>query len=135
MKTRIDDGRSFGFDKMTLAALAAAAMVVAAGCASVPPPTDQVAVATAAVAHADMAGAPALAPAEMRVAQDKLVRVNVAMAAKDHRQALWLAQETQLDAELAELKAQSAKAAGAAEAVTQDDRALRDELTRKRQQP
>lgn len=135
MKTWINDGWSLGFARTALTGAAAAAMVAATGCASMPPPTDQVAVATAAVAHADKAGAPSLAPAEMRIAQDKLVRANVAMAAKDHRQALWLAQETQLDAELAELKAQSTKAAGAAEAVTQDDRALRDELARKRQQP
>lgn len=77
---------------------------------------------TAALAHADSAGAPALAPAAMRVAREKLMRVSVAMASKDYRHALGLAQEAQVDAELAEVKARFARAVAAADAVNSSPR-------------
>ena len=117
-----------GFGPVTSLAFATLCVVA---CASTPPPTAQVAVSTAAVANAVSAGGPELAPAEMRVARDKLDRANVAMTAKDYDRALSLAQEAQVDAGLATAKAQSAKARKAAEAVREDSRVLREELDRK----
>jgi len=113
-----------------LAALASATALLAA-CASTPPPTAQVAVSAAAVNHAAGAGAPELAPVEMRLARDKLQRANVAMTTKDYGQALALAQEAQVDAQLAEAKAHSSKARKAAEEVREDGRVLREEIERK----
>jgi hypothetical protein len=107
------------------------AAVVVAGCASVPAPTEQIAVSKAAVANAVGAGGPEFAPAEMRTAQDKLDRANEAMAAKDYERARWLAEESQVDAQLAVTKARSAKAQKAAYAVQEDSRVLREELNRK----
>lgn len=97
-----------------LALLAAAA----AGCATrAPPPTDQMTVAKASVDNANMGGAQAYAPAELRLANDKLAAAQRAMADKDFATATRLAQQAQVDAQLATSKTQSAKAhQGASEA-------------------
>ena len=107
-------------------------MLIAMGCATAPAPAEQIAVSNAAMARAEMAGAPELAPVEMRVAREKLARLDAAMAAKDYRHALWLAQETQADAELAEVRARSAKATrAAAAAVKQGTQAVPDQPAHK----
>jgi Domain of unknown function (DUF4398) len=107
------------------------AAAVMAGCASVPAPTEQIAVSKAAVANAVGAGGPEFAPAEMRTAQEKLDRANQAMAAQDYERARWLAEQAQVDAQLAVAKAGSAKAQQAANALQEDTRVLREELSRK----
>jgi len=110
----------------------AAAVMAMAGCASVPAPTEQIAVSKAAVANAVGAGGPEFAPAEMRTAQEKLDGANKAMAAKNYESARWLAEQAQVDAQLAVTKARSAKAQKAAFALQEDNRVLREELDRKR---
>lgn len=107
------------------------ASLLMAGCATAPPPTEQVAAAIAAMAQAAGAGAPELAAPEMRIASDKIDRLRVALAAKDYRHAAWLAQEAQLDAQVAEARADAAKAQRAADALRDDSQVLRDELQRK----
>lgn len=122
-----------GMPRPGLPAALAAVVLLGAACASTPPPTDQLALGTAAVARAVAAGADELAPADMRVARDKLQRANVALIAKDHPEALALAQQAQVDARLAEARAQSSKAVKAATAVREDNRVLREEIERKTQ--
>jgi uncharacterized lipoprotein YmbA len=112
------------------AALCGAALTLVA-CASTPPPTSQMAVSNAAIAHAAAAGAPELAPAEMALARDKMARANLAIAAKDHDTALALAQQAQVDAQLAEAKTEALKARKASEAMDEANRALREEMARK----
>jgi len=107
------------------------ALLVLAACASMPPPTSELAVSTAAVAHAAGAGANEAAPVDMNSARDKLARANKAMIDKDYKLALSLSQEAQADARLAEAKADSARAVKAAAAVQADGQALREELARK----
>lgn len=102
-----------------------------AGCASVPAPTEQVAVSKAAVASAVSAGGAEFAAPDMSSAQDKLARANQAMAAEDYESARWLAEQAQVDADLAAAKARSAKAHKAAFAVQEDSRVLQEELNRK----
>jgi acyl-CoA synthetase (AMP-forming)/AMP-acid ligase II len=109
-------------------ALGAALML---GCASVPAPTEQIALSKAAVANAVSAGAPEFAAPDISSAQDKLARANLAMVAEDYESARWLAEHAQVDAELAAAKARSAKAQKAAFAVQEDSRVLREELNRK----
>jgi len=109
----------------------AAAVMAMAGCASVPAPTEQLAVSKDAVANAVGAGGPEFAPAEMRTAQEKLDSANKAMAAKDYERARWLAEQAQVDAQVAVAKARSAKAQKAAYALQEDSRVLREELNRK----
>jgi hypothetical protein len=113
-------------------ALIGAVMVLATGCASTPPPTADLALSDAAVAHAAAAGGVEAAPADMRSAREKLDRANLAMANKDYDHAQMLAQEAQVDALLAERKAESAQARKAASAVQEDTRVLREEIERKR---
>ena len=107
------------------------AAVVIAGCGSIPPPTEQMAVSKAAVANAVSAGGSEYAPVEMRTAQEKMDRANRAMEKEDYENARWLAEEAQADARLAEKKAQSAKAQKAANVLQDDIRVLREEIDRK----
>jgi hypothetical protein len=135
MNKLLEIGRNGPLRCLRAPALLAVASALLIGCASTPPPTAQVAVSTAAVANAVSAGGPELAPAEMKIAQDKLDRANAAMLAKNYDSALALAQEAQVDAGLAQAKAQSVKSRKAAEAVREDSRALTEELDRKKEQP
>lgn len=106
-----------------------AALIV--GCASVPPPTERIAISKVAIDNAVSAGGPEFAPAEMKSARDKLARANVAMAANDYVGAKWLAEQAQADADLATSKSRTAKAQKAAFAVQEDGRVLQEELDRK----
>lgn len=124
MNTWNESGLNRGKRWTGWACVAIFAGAILPGCATTPAPTNQVAVSTAALAQANTAGAPELAPAEMRIAREKLLRANAAMTAKDYRHALWLAQEAQVDAELAEIKARSSKATSAADTVNLDTQAL-----------
>ena len=114
-----------------LGALGICAAAAIAGCASVPPPTEQMAVSKSAIANAVSAGGPEYAPVEMKLAQDKMDRARRAMEKEDYENARWLAEEAQADARLAEKKAQSAKAQKAALVMQDDIRVLREEINRK----
>jgi len=87
-----------------------AAALLAAGCASNPPPDEQLASAEAAVASALAAGAAEHAPAELRSAQEKLALAKRWIAARDYEPARWLAEQVRVDAELAVAKAAHAAA-------------------------
>ena len=115
--------------RKALGALGCAAVM--AGCASVPPPTEQMAVARSAISNALGAGGEEYAPVEMRTAQEKMDRASRAMAKEEYETARRLATEAEADARLAEKMAQSAKARKA-ESVTQEDvRVLREEMNRR----
>ncbi len=113
-----------------IAAIGALAIVMA-GCASVPKPTEQFAVTQSAITNAVRAGGPEYAPVEMKSAQDKMEQANRAVAKEDYEHARRLAEEAQVDARLAEKKAESAKARKAAVAMSDDIRVLREEINRK----
>lgn len=117
--------------RLHLALLGAGAALLIGACASTPPPTEQVAVSRAAIAHAVGAGGVELAPVEMTLARQKLDRANAAMATQDYPLALTLAQQAQVDAQLAEAKAHAAKARKAAEELQESSRVLREEMARK----
>jgi hypothetical protein len=105
--------------------------MVTASCASTPRPTVTLALASESVTHAANAGGNEAAPVEMNQARDKLNRATVAADASHHEEAQMLALEAQVDAQLAEAKAQSRQARKAADTVNADSRALREELDRK----
>ncbi|MGA9031361.1 MAG: DUF4398 domain-containing protein [Sulfuricaulis sp.] len=117
----------------TMSGIGFAAVVMIAGCASVPPPTEQIAVSKQAVSNAINAGGNEFAPAEMRAAQDKLDRAIQAMTAEDYKNAKLLAEQAQVDAQLAAAKARSAKAQKAAATVQEGSEVLRKEIDRKSQ--
>jgi hypothetical protein len=97
------------------------------------PATADVAVSQAAVGNASSAGGAEFAPVEMRSAREKIALANQAMAAKDYKRADDLANQAQADAKLAQSKADSAKAQLAANALQDDIRVLREELSRANQ--
>nr|WP_229260465.1 DUF4398 domain-containing protein [Duganella alba] len=102
-----------------------------AGCASdKTPATADVAVSREAVSAATASGAADLAPAEMQSAREKLMRANQALAAKDYKTAQDLATQAQADAQLAQSKANSAKATAASDELQQNIRLLREEVAR-----
>jgi hypothetical protein len=107
------------------------AAAITVGCASVPAPTEQMAVSKSAIANAVAAGGAEYAAVEMKSAQEKMDGANRAMAKEDYADARWLAEQAQADARLAEKKAQSAKAQKAAGVMEEDLRVLREELARK----
>jgi hypothetical protein len=107
------------------------AAVVMAGCASVPKPTEQIAVSNSAITNAARAGGTEYAPVEMTAARDKMNRANQAMVKENYEDARRLAEEAQVDARLAEKKAESAKARNAAVAMSDQIRVLREEINRK----
>ena len=107
------------------------AAVVMAGCSSIPPPKEQMAVSKSAIANAVAAGGAEYAPVEMRAAQDKMDRATRAMEKEDYDNARVLAEQAQADARLAEKMAQSAKARKSAAVMQDDIRVLREEIDRK----
>lgn len=109
---------------------AAAAIVLIAGCASTPAPTEQMAVSKAAISNAMSAGGNQFAPVQLKSAMDKMDAAERAMAEKNYELALRLAEQAEVDARLAAEMARSAKARQAADAVQEDIRVLRQEIER-----
>ena len=113
------------------AAACALILMALAGCATVPAPSDQLAVAKAAVSDAVGAGGGEFTPAELRAAQEKLDQADRAMRAEDYRAARRLAEEAEVDAKLAATKARSLKAQRAVAELRESIRALQLELDRR----
>ena len=121
-----------GVRRHALTGLTAVGLLTLGACASVPPPTAQLAVTTAALAHATAAAGQGPAAPELALARDKLRRANLALADKDNLSAGRLAHEAQVDALVAESRGETAKARLAAQEVQAASRALADELARKK---
>ncbi len=111
--------------------LYATAFALAAGCSTLETPaTADVAVSKAAVDNAAGAGGTEFAPVEMKSAREKLALANKAMAARNYKLAIELADQARADAKLAQGKANSSKAQMAADTLNEDIRVLREELDR-----
>ncbi|HYH18642.1 MAG TPA: DUF4398 domain-containing protein [Azospirillum sp.] len=106
----------------TVAALLSLGLVA---CASdVPPPTAQLGAASQAILNAERAGAPQFAPGELQMARDKLAAADAAMRRDDRTEARRLAEQAQMDADLASVHAQNVAAQQAAAAVRRDQQVL-----------
>lgn len=106
----------------TVAALLSLGLVA---CASdVPPPTAQLGAASQAILNAERAGAPQYAPGELQMARNKLAAADAAMRRDDRTEARRLAEQAQMDADLAAVHAQNAAAQQAAAAVRRDQQVL-----------
>lgn len=114
-------------------ALAAAALSVAAQ-ASNHIADDKIAVAKAAVAHAEQAGAPEAAPVALASAREKLARAEKANADRDLKPAADLADQANIDAQVAEATAVQARATKAAMEFDAGLQTLRQEAARSSQQ-
>jgi hypothetical protein len=107
-----------------------AAVAVLASCASVPPPTAELATGRSAIDSAQQAGAPQFAPVELALARSKLESAESAMRAGRHDEARRFAEAAAVDASLAQARADSARARVAAQQVDDSIRTLRSELER-----
>lgn len=118
--------------QISIGAIAVISLFIA-GCASVPPPTSQIAVSKAAITNANITGGNEFAPLPLNSAMDKMDAAEQAMARQDYLSARNLAEEAQVDAQLAAVTARSAKAQKAVIQLQDDNRVLRQEIDRKTQ--
>jgi len=114
-----------------LAMALAAGMAVLGGCASTPAPVEQLAVAEAAVQRANTTSTSESSAVELKVATNKLAAARQAMAAKDYELAGRLAEQATVDAQVAELRSQSARSRQAAQESMDASRVLSEEINRK----
>lgn len=117
--------------RSALRCLATGLMLCAAACSTPQAPNEQMRSAAAVVSQAAGSGGNEFAPQEMQSARNKLERANAAISDKDYPKALALSREAQVDARLAEAKAESSKARLGAEAAQESNRVLREEIQRK----
>jgi hypothetical protein len=113
--------------------IAACTAIVAAlaACASSNPLADEkIAVAKASVQRAEGSGAPELAPVELAAARDKLTRAEQANTARNLLPATQLAEQANVDAELAEATAQQQRSHKAAMEFDTSMETLRQESMR-----
>lgn len=109
-----------------LAGAAAILVLALAGCATRKALDTQLASSRAAVEQARISGA----RSDYTAAQDKLARAAAAAQSQDNVLALRLAEEAQVDAELAQVKANATRAVAAATEVEQSNQALRGVIDR-----
>jgi hypothetical protein len=107
-------------------AIAAAAALLSA-CAGMPPPREQLAVATAAVDSARSAGASEVAAPELAAAVSKLERARTASQGGNQLEARNLAEAAEVDAHVARSKAAAVKSQRALAEVQASNRALREQ--------
>jgi hypothetical protein len=120
--------------KILLPVVCGLTVVLTFGCSSLKTPaTADVAVTNAAVESAVGAGGSQFAPIEMNAARNKLALASQALARKDYKLAMSLADQSRADAKLAQGKANSAKARAAADALEDDIQILREEINRNSQ--
>ncbi|VVN24011.1 hypothetical protein PS623_04434 [Pseudomonas fluorescens] len=126
MKSRTIPTSSTRMHGLKLAALALGSTFVLAGCAG-KPPTEQYAVTQSAVNAAVSSGGTEFAAVEMKAAQDKFKKAEIAMHDKKYEEAKVLAEQAEWDARVAERKAQAAKAQKAVQDSRQGVQELREE--------
>lgn len=116
--------------KHLLAVTALGATAVLAGCASTPPPTNQLAMAQQAINSADTARSAEFAPLELRTAREKLLQAEQANLEEEYDRARYLAEQAEWDARVAERKAQAEKARRALDVAEEGTEVLREESLR-----
>lgn len=126
--------KSFAITRARIAPLAmtlAVGLAALGGCASTPAPTEQLAVAEAAVQRANTTSTSENSAVELKVATNKLAGARQAMASKDYELARRLAEQAEVDAEVAELRSQALRSRQAAQDAQAASRALSEEINRK----
>ncbi|CAN7610567.1 hypothetical protein ASF11_04525 [Acidovorax sp. Leaf76] len=115
--------------RTTAAALALGAL---AACSSTPAPTEQMAVTRTTVNR--VAAAPTVAanaPVDLQRAQEKLIQAEKSMTQGDYKNARRLAAEAEVDARVAETRADAARNATNLAQVQDSIRALQEEINRR----
>ena len=116
--------------RTALVAACGAALLLAAGCASTPPPTAQIQSAQQAINDAERAQAAQHASTELSQARTKLAAAKSAVDDEDMDEAARLAEEARVDAELASARTAASKAQAANDEIRRANRALLEELQR-----
>jgi hypothetical protein len=111
-----------------IAALMVLLLAVLTGCAGHPVPRENLARAETGIDNARQAGALTDAPVELRRAQEKLDAARAAARNDENQRAARLANEAQVDAELAQQKAISARSQRSLAEIRQGINTLRQEL-------
>lgn len=119
-------------DKLSSRSLLTGACVLAAlaGCASPPVPREQLALGKASIESAQTAGASELAPVELNRAREKLAQAQVALRDRQFDTARVLAEQADVDAQVARSRANAERSRRAAEEVSASLRTLRQQLDR-----
>lgn len=125
---KIDSSKTY--QRIGIAVAAAIFMSACAGTPPVPAPTEQMALSRSAINSASSAGGSEYAPIQLKSAMDKMDSAERAMGAKNYDLARQLAEEAQVDAQLAATAARAGKAQRAADALQQSDQVLKKELNR-----
>lgn len=100
------------------------------GCSTPRTPAQEVKKADLAIASANTSGAPTDAPLELQLAREKAEKAKSALQSNDFKLAQRLAEQAQVDAQLAEAKAESESARASAVELEQTIGVLRDEAER-----
>jgi hypothetical protein len=109
------------------------ALTIMAGCASIPEPTEQMALSKNAVNNAISEGANEFAPVQLRSAMDKMDAAERAVAEEEYEDAKQLAEQAQVDAQLATSMARAGKAQKTVRELEEGNRTLQQEIERKAQ--
>ncbi len=115
---------------LILASLMASGALAVTGCAHTPSPAPSMAATAASVEAARSAGAPEMAAAELNAARSKLDRARALAAEGDERGAIRLAEEADVNAQLARARAGSERSRRAVTELEAGLQTLRDELNR-----
>ncbi|HEY2347284.1 MAG TPA: DUF4398 domain-containing protein [Xanthomonadaceae bacterium] len=99
-----------------------------AGCASLPPPGNELGAADAAVTAAGTPDDERYAPDELAAARGDLVAAKAAMAKQDYDRARWFATAAQADADFARAKGRALAAQSQVAIKTEDNANLRHRL-------
>lgn len=125
---KTDSNKSYQLIGVTVAAA-----IFMVGCTSAPAilaPTEQMALSRSAISSAGSAGGSEYAPVQLKSAMDKMDSAERAMTAKNYDLARKMAEQAQVDAQLATVAAQAGKAQKASDALQQSDQVLKKELER-----
>jgi hypothetical protein len=117
--------------KAALLVLATSSVWLLGACASTPVPKEQMAVAEASVQRASNANTSESAAGPLQIAVSKLDAARAALTAKNNKQARQLAEQVDVDAQVAELHAQSVRSGKAAKESQDAVRVLGEEINRK----
>jgi hypothetical protein len=109
-------------------AVCALVVLMASGCAGVPRPDAALAKSDSAVEQAIEAGARMHAPLLLREAENKLNQARIEAEKGEHKKAQQLAEQVQVDAELAQVTALASKAQISVDELKQSIRVLRKEM-------
>lgn len=112
------------------AAAGAALLICWSAHADDPTADEKLAVARASLQRAEQSGAPLLAPVDLATARDKMARAEKAKSNDDLKAATALAEQADIDAQVAEANAQSQHAHTAAAEFDASMQALRSEAMR-----